>query len=123
MPVTTSTKQRIKRPAEFRRVFAQGKRAGGACANLVVLQNDLTHSRLGLSVSKRVGSAVTRNLVKRRLRHAVADMNIASGWDVVITARPQASSVSYARLDESIKKSFKRLGIQLDPTDKSGAPA
>ena len=80
--------------------------------NIIVLRNELPYSRVGLAVSKRVGKAVTRNLVKRRIRHALADMNIADGWDVVVTAKPQASSVSYSILDEAIQKSLKRVGIR-----------
>lgn len=79
--------------------------------NFAVLRNGLSFSRFGLSVSKRVGHAVTRNTVKRRLRHALADMNIADGWDVVVTAKPEASSVSYTELDETMRNSLKRLGV------------
>jgi len=64
-----------------------------------------------------VGSAVTRNLVKRRVRHALADMNVEAGWDVVVTARPQASGDSYSALENSIERSLTRLGIQTDPKD------
>lgn len=97
----------------------------GAYANIAVLPNELTFSRIGLSVSKRVGSAVARNRVKRRMRHALADMNIANGWDVVVTAKPQSSRISYAMFDESMQVSFKRLGIRVTPRNpgNSGATA
>ena len=91
--------------------------------NVAVLRNELSFSRVGLSVSKRVGNAVTRNFVKRRMRHALADLNIADGWDVVVTAKPQATSASYAVLDEAMQKSLKRLGIRVHSvgTGNSGA--
>ncbi|MCZ6539379.1 MAG: ribonuclease P protein component [Chloroflexi bacterium] len=111
------TKQRIRRPAEFRRVFACGKRTSDPYLNITVLRNELSYSRVGLSVSKRVGHAVTRNLVKRRMRHALAEMNIAGGWDVVVTAKPQVSSVSYSTLDEVMKRSLNRLGVRVHPGD------
>ena len=106
------TKQRIRRPAEFRRVFTRGKRKSGDYVNVTVLRNDLPFSRIGLSVSKRVGNAVSRNLVKRRLCQAFSDMNIADGWDVIITAKPEASNVSYPILDETMRQSMGRLRIQ-----------
>ena len=114
-PLAIPTKQRIRRPAEFRRVFARGKRMSGAYVSVAILRNELSFLRVGLSVSKRVGNAVTRNLVKRRMRHALADMNVAGGWDVIVTAKPQASNVSYAILDEAMQKSLKRLGIRVHP--------
>ena len=98
-------------------MFARGRRTSGSYANIAVLANDLAFSRFGLSVSKRVGTAVTRNQVKRRMRHVLADMNIADGWDVVVTAKPQSSGVSYAMLGETIQRLFKRLGIPVAATD------
>ena len=83
--------------------------------NVAAVQNELPYSRVGFSVSKRVGNAVTRNFVKRRMRHALAEMNIADGWDVVVTAKPQATGVSYAALDAALQKSLKRLGIRVYP--------
>lgn len=107
------TKQRIRKPAEFRRVFSRGRRTSNPVTNLVALRNDLPYIRVGLAVSKRVGSAVTRNLVKRRIRSAFSEMNITDGWDVVITAKPESSIVSYEVLEGEIQKSIARLGIEV----------
>ena len=111
------TKQRIRRPAEFRKVFSRGRRSSNAFTNVVVLPNDLPYVRVGLSVSKRVGNAVARNLVKRRIRNAFAKMDISGGWDVVVTAKPDSSEVSYAQLDHSIKKSIERAGVKFAASD------
>ncbi len=114
-------KQRIRKPAEFRRVFARGDRTFGAYVNIAVLRNELAFSRAGLSVSKRVGNAVTRNMVKRRIRHALAEMHISGGWDVVVTAKPQASGVSYATLDDTMQESLQRLGVGVQRPSRSEA--
>lgn len=108
------TKQRIRKPAEFRRVFSRGKRTSNSLTNVVAVKNDLSYLRVGLSVSKRVGKAVTRNLVKRRIRNTFAGMNITGGWDVVVTAKPHSSEASYEDLGEAIQKSVERLGIELE---------
>jgi ribonuclease P protein component len=54
--------------------------------------NDLPHARLGLSVSRRVGSAPRRNQIKRRLREAFRllqhDWPAGRGYDLVIVVRP-----------------------------------
>lgn len=111
--VSLPTKQRIRKPAEFRRVFARGKRSSNSLTNVVAVANELSYLRVGLSVSRRVGSAVTRNLVKRRIRNAFANMNITGGWDVVVTAKPHSSEVSYEDLDQAIQNSVEQLGIEL----------
>jgi len=108
------TKQRIRRAAEFRHVFARANRATGVYTSIAAVQNGLSYPRFGLSVSKRVGNAVSRNLVKRRIRHALADLDIAGGWDVVVTAKPPAASVRYAMLDKTMQVSLERLGIRVN---------
>tara|TARA_B100000959_G_scaffold261574_1_gene299231 strand:+ start:3095 stop:3247 length:153 start_codon:yes stop_codon:yes gene_type:complete len=47
-------------------------------------------------------------------------MNLNSGWDIVVTARPQASEVSFTELDRAIKKSIERAGVNLTEIRESG---
>jgi ribonuclease P protein component len=51
--------------------------------------------------------------VKRRIRSAFSEMNITDGWDVVVTAKPDSSIVSYEVLEGAIQKSIARLGIDV----------
>ena len=113
------TKQRIRKPTEFRRVFAHGKQTSNSLINVIAVANELSYLRVGLSVNKRVGTAVIRNLVKRRIRSACANMSITGGWDVVVTAKPHSSEVSYEDLEEVIQKSVERLGIEFASSTES----
>ena len=98
--------QRLRSSDDFQRV-RRGRRTSGS--NLVVhyvRQTTSGPTRVGFSVSKRVGGAVIRNLVKRRLREAVRHhlATLSGGWDLVVTARPSAAGVEYpvlaAELDD-----------------------
>jgi len=60
----------VRTEREFQRVYRLGGRVSGKHLRLVVLRNRLRHSRLGLSVSKKCGSAVRRNRIKRMIREA-----------------------------------------------------
>lgn len=64
--------------------------------------NDLTHPRLGLSVPRRVGSAVVRNRVKRLIREAfrISQHDWPRGYDVVVVVRPHepAGLADYQRM-------------------------
>src|SRR3954468_21017991 len=77
IPGVLPVHQRLTSPATFREVVRRGRRCGGPMlvAHLLVTEGALTTSppRVGLVVSKAVGPAVTRNLVKRRLRHLVRE--------------------------------------------------
>jgi ribonuclease P protein component len=84
--------------------------------------NDLTYSRVGYAVSRRVGSAVTRNLVKRRLRSIVRELPIIPGFDIV--AVPQHTSVqeSFHDLKGHIERSASQLGILVVNTAQNSGP-
>ena len=81
--------------------------------------------RLGLSVSKRVGSSVVRNRVRRRLkeifRSSVADL--PCDLDLVISARPAAAEASFEELNQeflrSIRKVRKKDVIIREPEERS----
>ena len=83
-------------------------------SNLVVmkaLSNQLSLSRYGLLVSKRVGKAVTRNRVKRLLREILRPKPLEPGWDIVFIARSGAASASYAELEKSVVSLLSRAKL------------
>ncbi len=66
------------------------------------LPNELSLSRYGFSVSRRVGNAVVRNRVRRRLREIMRAASLKPGWDIVLLARPAAATIDYATLRKSV---------------------
>jgi ribonuclease P protein component len=68
----------------------------------------LPQNRVGYAIGKRVGNAVTRNLVRRRLRMIVRSLPLLTGHDIVITARPQAASVTFEELREAFESCARR---------------
>lgn len=80
---------------------------------LVAAPNDLDHIRLGTAVSKRVGSAVVRNRVRRRIREIVRlrQHDLTPGFDILIIARPASASASWNDLCGAIEGLFRRARI------------
>lgn len=101
---------RLRSSLDFQRVRRRGKRQQGRWLTLAYLRRadapdaGSLPSRMGLSVNKRVGSAVQRNRVKRRLREAIRRRlwKTQPGWDMIVTARPEAASADYAALADAL---------------------
>ena len=70
-------------------------------------------------MGKRVGNAVRRNLVKRRLRQIAADLVGHSGWDLVVIARKDASEAGYRDLREALGRLLKSFGLLAGQTPKA----
>jgi ribonuclease P protein component len=93
---------RLRKRREFLAV-QQGKESvqvSAACLLALALPNGTDHARLGLTVSSKVGNAVTRNRIRRQLREwfrAHID-ELPKGFDVVVIARNSAATASHADL-------------------------
>jgi ribonuclease P protein component len=104
--------QRLRTPAEFRHVREVAPR-GWAHPLLVVYlaPNDLERTRVGITVSARVGKAVVRNRVRRRLREALRARfeRLPPGTDLVVSARPASATATWAELCAALDTVLTRL--------------
>jgi ribonuclease P protein component len=96
---------RLRTPAEFASVREKAER-GWPHRLLVVYMapNDLDHTRVGITVSGRVGKAVVRNRVRRRLREAMRTRlsAIGPGHDLVVVARGASAEASWDQLGQAL---------------------
>jgi len=110
---------RVRKPEDFDRVYQARVYAADDVLVLNGDANGLTHARLGLSVSKRVGNAVTRNRWKRLIREAfrLSREELPPGLDLIV--RPQKGAAAEL---EAIQKSLvglaRRVAKRTRPRDR-----
>ncbi len=120
-PIQRRSEQVLGRNRRLRktREFAAVRRTGRSWVNgllvLRVASNETGLSRVGFSISRRVGKAVIRNRVKRRLKEIVRQRDIAGSWDIVITARAPAAQASYRELERAMEQLLKRARLPVPP--------
>lgn len=97
----------------FRRAYNRGKTAADSRLALYVRRNGRKTSRLGLTVSTKLGCAVVRNRVRRRLReiYRLNEGSLSTGFDVVVVARVRAASSDYHQLEKSFLRLADKLGL------------
>jgi ribonuclease P protein component len=87
---------------------------------LRTLPNDCDHNRYGFVTSKRLGGAVVRNRVRRRLREAVRALDTRPGFDCVISAKTKAAEADFAGLRRATSSLLQRAGV-LAPESEASA--
>ena len=105
----------MTRPEDFRAAVRRGRRVTTSHAVLHVLdRHAAVPTRFGFIVSKGVGTAVTRNLVRRRLRAVGHELlpSLTDGRDVVIRALPGCDEVDWATLRSEISDGLLRGGVR-----------
>jgi len=102
---------RLRRRADFARAYDRGRILNDPLLVLRLLPNELGQNRYGFVVSKRVGRAVVRNRVRRRLQEIVRLVTPAEGYDVVLSCKAAAADASYQELEASVRRLFEKGGL------------
>jgi len=114
---------RLRRAADFRRVFREGVRAEGRLLSLVAAPGRTPRARLGLAASRRLGGAVARNRAKRLVRESFR--REAREWALDLVAVPKAGILEcgQATVAAEYRRLLERLRRRLEPRGREGTPA
>jgi len=100
---------RLLKHADFERVYQHGRRHFSPSMTVFFLEREVAGvPRVGLTVGKVLGGAVTRNRIKRRVREAVRRhlVLLTANVDVVINPKKSASAIETAKLEAEMERAF-----------------
>ena len=103
----------LKENRVFRRLYAKGRSAVSPTMVLYCRKNDRRENRLGLTTGTKLGHAVVRNRVRRRLReiYRLQEHRLPPGYDIVVVARVRAVYSRYAELERDFLRLAKKLQL------------
>ena len=97
----------------FRRLYRKGGSVADRYLVLYCRKNGGSENRVGLTVGVKLGHAVVRNRIRRRLReiYRLHEAQFLPGWDIVVVARARAVAASYQQLERSYLALAAEAGI------------
>lgn len=103
----------LKMNYEFRRLYSKGKSAATPFLVVYMRKTRKDTNQLGITVSTKIGKAVTRNRIRRRLReiYRLNEERIVRGTQLVIVARMRAADASYRQLEGAFLSACGKLGL------------
>ena len=96
----------------FQRLYRTSGQAN-SCLVIYARRNRTDTNRVGITVSKKLGHAVVRNRVRRRLRevYRLNEHRFSQGWDIVVVARTKAIHTDFGKLTQNYLSACEKLGV------------
>jgi ribonuclease P protein component len=113
------SEHRLTRPQQYASVYDKGSSFSSDLLVIRVLPNGLPISRYGFSINKRVGNAVIRNRIKRRLREIMRVTALVPSRDIVFIIRPSAAGTDYTGIKKEVERLLSRAGL-INEVEKTG---
>lgn len=107
-----SRAERLRKRADYLGCYRKGRRRHGTLSILYSRPNELPHPRLGITVSKKVGGAVVRFRLKRRIREIYRRWSERSSLptlDLVVHVKPPAAQATFEQLRTELQGHFRGL--------------
>ena len=105
-------RERLRATTDFARCYRYGRRRHGALATLHFVANDQDHPRLGITASRKVGGAVVRHRLKRRVREIYRRWSHRSELpplDLVVHLKPNAARAAFSELSAELDRQLRSV--------------
>ena len=114
MPYAYRKNERLRKNSEFASVM-KGKRLSADGLSLFYTRNETGNFRVGISVGKKLGNAVTRNRIRRRIRASIMKAlgQASAGYDLVFVARRELAAAGSQEILRTVETLLRRTALRL----------
>ena len=104
---------RLKKRYQFNYVYKSGEHFSGEHMVLYVVSSKTKNIKVGLAVTKKVGHAVVRNKIRRRLREIVKNQlqNLKQNYNIIVVAKDNITEASFEKLSNEFLKLIKKANL------------
>lgn len=104
---------RLRKNIEFKKIYKYGKNYWNRNFILYIRKNKLNETRVGFTISKKIGNAVTRNKIRRRMKEAyrLNFEKIKPGYDLIFIPKKHIVDIPYNELEGSMIHIMKISGV------------
>jgi len=98
---------------EFKRLYSKGNSAASKLVVVYCIRNGKEENKLGITVSTKLGGAVQRNRIRRRLKeiYRLNEHSLRNGYNIVLVARLRSRYSGWSELEASVLSLFGKLGL------------
>jgi len=95
---------KLRKNMEFKKVYSGGKNFWNRNLILYIRKNKLEESRFGVTITKKIGNAVVRNKIKRRIKeiYRLNMYRIKDGYDLIFIPKKNVVDISYKELESAL---------------------
>lgn len=113
---------RLRSNMEFKKVYSRGKNYWNRNLILYVKKNDVGNTRVGYSITKKIGNAVVRNKIRRRMKeiYRLNFHGIKSNYDLIFIPKKNVVDISYKELESAMLHILKLAGVLTIQSDNNG---
>ena len=113
---------RLKSNMEFKKVYSGGKSYWNRNLVLYVKNNNIGNTRVGYSITKKIGNSVVRNRIRRRMKeiYRLRFDSIKNNYDLIFIPKKNIVDISYKELESAMLHILKLAGVLKGQSDKNG---